>query len=87
MNPNLVRKVGIWILIALSVSVFSSAQGQSDGAITWSSQAVTVLKADGSGDYPTLEEAVKQAPSGATINLKAGSYRLKSNGIYVGEYF
>ncbi len=66
-------------MIALSVSFFLTAQGQSDDAVTWSSQAVITLKADGSGDYSTLEEAVKQAPSGATINLGAGSYRLKSN--------
>ncbi len=35
------------------------------------------LEADGSGDYPTLEEAVRNVPAGATIVLGPGSYRLE----------
>ena len=34
------------------------------------------LRADGSGDYPSLAEAVQAAPEGATIYLEAGSYKL-----------
>ena len=36
-----------------------------------------MLAADGSGDYPTLEEAVRSAPSGATIHLGPGIYRVE----------
>jgi parallel beta-helix repeat protein len=34
------------------------------------------LEANGSGDYPTLEEAIKTAPVGATIVLGPGTYHL-----------
>jgi parallel beta-helix repeat protein len=36
------------------------------------------LEADGSGDYPTLEEAVQNAPEGATLSLGAGVFRLEA---------
>lgn len=34
------------------------------------------VRGDGTGDYPTLEEAVRRAPAGATIRLGPGTYRL-----------
>jgi parallel beta-helix repeat protein len=34
------------------------------------------LEADGSGDFPTLEEAVRRAPEGITLHLGPGTYRL-----------
>lgn len=43
---------------------------------------VITMKADGSGDYETLEEAVREAPEGATIYLEAGEYNV-DNGIEV----
>jgi parallel beta-helix repeat protein len=38
--------------------------------------AAIYLKADGSGDYPTLEKAVQHIAEGGTITLGAGTYRL-----------
>jgi len=35
------------------------------------------LEADGSGDLPTLEDALVQSPEGATITLGPGTYRLE----------
>lgn len=35
------------------------------------------LEADGSGDLPTLEDAIVQSPEGATITLGPGTYRLE----------
>jgi len=36
------------------------------------------VEADGSGDYPTLEEALQEAPEGAFIFLGPGTYHLES---------
>jgi len=35
------------------------------------------LSADGSGDYPSVEDAVRNAPDGAAIYLAAGTYEVK----------
>ena len=34
------------------------------------------IRPDGRGDYPTLDEAIRQVPAGTTIVLAAGEYRL-----------
>ena len=36
------------------------------------------VRPDGSGDYPTLEEAIEAVPAGWTVRLGRGKYRLKS---------
>lgn len=43
--------------------------------IPTSTTAVISMEADGSGDYETLSEAVKDAPAGATIILGPGTFR------------
>ena len=37
-----------------------------------------LVKADGSGDVATLEEAISKAPSGATVTLEPGTYYLSA---------
>lgn len=74
-----IRRALICLLIGLAVSVLSLAQDGSDDTTTWPAELTIRLEADGSGDYPTLEEAVKQAPSGATIRLGPGSYQLEQS--------
>ncbi len=37
--------------------------------------AVVRLEADGSGDYPTLQDALEDVPAGAVIHLGPGTYR------------
>jgi len=48
--------------------------------LTFTPTPVTIrLEADGSGDYDMLEEAVRSAPEGATIELGAGVFLLEDN--------
>lgn len=44
--------------------------------IPLSTIAVISIEADGSGDYETLDEAINEIPSGATIVLGSGTFRL-----------
>mgnify|MGYP000624978747 CR=1 FL=1 len=79
------------ILVCLLIGLLASACGTSTPQETPTSappptspptatvaptEAGIRLKADGSGDYATLEEAVAAASPGDTILLEAGTYRL-----------
>jgi len=56
------------------------ASGSGDGTIRlWGipeEEEVIQVKTDGTGDYPTLAEAIHSAPEGGTIRLDPGVYRL-----------
>lgn len=64
------------VLAALTLSApFVGGCGQP--AALESAPATSIyVTPDGRGDYPTLHEAVREAPSGATILLDAGTYEL-----------
>lgn len=61
-----------------AVSAYSSVAvcGGSQTPSAIAEQHVIYLKADGSGDYLTVQEAVEAAPEGATILFAAGTYSL-----------
>ncbi len=65
------------VLLAVSV-VADKSRRHPDEPVQATSPAYTLqLGPDGSGDYRSLEEAVRLAPHGAVLHLAPGTYRLE----------
>lgn len=63
------------LLLGLLLLPTANASPQVAGIETATPEGATIrIRADGDGDYPSLQEALDEAPEGATIMLSAGSY-------------
>jgi len=66
------RRIKTAIIITVAeLAVIASASAES---ISLSSKNMIVVDQAGSGDYTTINEALANAPEGATISIKAGEY-------------
>jgi len=67
-----------WLLLTLLLCSCGPSDPTATPTVPPTPTSVPIrLEADGSGDYPSLEEAVQNAPEGATIALGPGTYRLQ----------
>jgi hypothetical protein len=68
--------VAIWLLLlaiwATEVVIFETRAAESPSS---NLRKVLVVSLDGTGDYRSIQDAIDQAPGGATIRIKAGEYQ------------
>jgi len=69
-----IKTVVLLLTIIITVAELTIIASVSAGSATLSSNKEIVVDQAGSGDYTTINEALANAPEGATISIKAGEY-------------
>jgi len=69
-----IKTVVLLLTIIITVAELVTIASASAGSATLSSKKVIVVDQAGNGDYKTINEALANAPEGATISIKAGEY-------------
>ncbi len=69
-----IKTVVLLLTIIITVAELAIITSAGTGSATLSSNKEIVVDPTGNGDYTTINEALSNAPEGATISIKAGEY-------------
>lgn len=69
-----IKTVVLLLTVIITVAELAIITNVSAGSVSSSSKNVIVVDQTGNGDYTTINEAITNAPEGATISIESGEY-------------